>query len=143
MTIDKTFPSGADYSIDENQSFLFDVVEIDESGNEVTNGVNLTVTIHGDGDVAIAGLTVGHRYKITEKTDWSWRYGECAPSSALTNSQVIGNSITVELTADAAANKVTFTNKRTKVRWLSGDSYWENQFVVNTKKQRAKGKEAE
>lgn len=143
LTIDKTFPSGADYSIDENQSFLFDVVEIDESGNEVTNGVNLTVTIHGDGDVAIAGLTVGHRYKITEKTDWSWRYGECAPSSALTNSQVIGNSITVELTADAAANKVTFTNKRTKVRWLSGDSYWENQFVVNTKKQRAKGKEAE
>lgn len=132
LTIDKDFPSGADYSIDENQSFLFDVVEVDENGNAVSNGVNLTVAIHGDGEVTIDGLTVGHRYKITEKTDWSWRY---TPSSS--------RSITVTLTADAAANKVTFTNKRTKVRWLSGDSYWENQFVVNTKKQRAKGKEAE
>lgn len=143
LTIDKAFPSGVNYSMDENQSFLFDVVEVDERGNVVSNGVSLTVTVHGDGDATIAGLTVGHRYKITEKTDWSWRYGDCTPSSALTNSQVSDNSITVELTADAAANKVTFTNKRTNVRWLSGDSYCENQFAVSTKKQRVKGKEAD
>jgi len=132
LTIDKNFPSDADYSIDENQSFLFDVVELDENDNAVSNGVDLTVAIHGDGEVTIDGLTVGHRYKITEKTDWSWRYGECAPSSALTNSQVSGNSITVKLTADATANKVTFTNKRSNRYWLSGDSYHENQFTISS-----------
>lgn len=135
LTIYKAFPSGANYSMDENQSFLFDVVEVDENDNAVSNGVDLTVAIHGDGEVTIDGLTVGHRYKITEKTDWSWRYGECAPSSALTNSQVSGNSITVKLTADATANKVTFTNKRSNGYWLSGDSRCENQFTVTKRKE--------
>lgn len=124
LTIDKVFPSGADYSMDENQSFLFDVVEVDENGNVVSNGVDLTVAIHGDGDVTIAGLTVGHRYKITEKTDWSWRY---TPSSS--------PSITVMLTADAAKNTVTFTNNRSNKYWLSGDSRRENQFTVTKRKE--------
>ena len=124
LTIDKTFPSGADYSIDENQSFLFDVVEVDENGKAVSNGVDLTVAIHGDGDVTIDGLTVGHHYKITEKTNWSWRY---TPSSSF--------SITVTLTADAAENKVTFTNKRSNKYWLSGDSRCENQFTVTKRKE--------
>lgn len=124
LTIDKTFPSGADYSIDENQSFLFDVVEVDENGKAVSNGVDLTVAIHGDGDVTIDGLTVGHHYKITEKTNWSWRY---TPSSSF--------SITVTLTADAAENKVTFTNNRSNKYWLSGDSRCENQFTVTKRKE--------
>lgn len=124
LTIDKVFPSGADYSMDENQSFLFDVVEVDENDNAVSNGVDLTVAIHGDGEVTIDGLTVGHRYKITEKTDWSWRY---TPSSS--------PSITVTLTADAAENTVTFTNKRSNKYWLSGDSRCENQFTVTKRKE--------
>lgn len=124
LTIDKNFPSDADYSMDENQSFLFDVVEVDENGNAVSNGVDLTVAIHGDGEVTIDGLTVGHRYKITEKTDWSWRY---TPSSS--------PSITVTLTADAAENTVTFTNKRSNKYWLSGDSRCENQFTVTKRKE--------
>lgn len=128
LTIDKAFPVGADYSMDVNQSFLFDVVEVDESGNVVSNGVNLTVTIHKDGSVTIDGLTVGHRYKITEKTDWSWRYSKCTPSSSLTGSQVSGNSITVKLTADTTANKVTFTNERSNEQWLDGDSWCNNIF---------------
>ena len=128
LTIDKVFPVGADYSMDTNQRFLFDIVEVDESGNVVSDGVNLTVTIHKDGSIKIDGLTVGHRYKITEKTDWSWRYDKCIPSSNLAGSQANGNSITVKLSADAAANKVTFTNERTYKYWLDGDSYKVNIF---------------
>lgn len=124
LTIDKAFPSGANYSMDENQSFLFDVVELDENDNAVSNGVDLTVAIHGDGEVTIDGLTVGHRYKITEKTDWSWRY---TPSSS--------RSITVTLTADAVENTVTFTNNRSNKYWLSGDSRCENQFTVTKRKE--------
>ncbi len=133
LTIDKVFPDGADYSMDINQSFLFDIVEVDESGNVVSNGVNLTVTIHKDGSIKIDGMTVGHRYKITEKTDWSWRYGKCAPSSNLAGSKVSGNSITVKLSADAAANKVTFTNERTYKYWLDGDDYNVNIFKKKDK----------
>lgn len=128
LTIDKAFPSGANYSMDVNQSFLFDVVEVDENGNIVQNGVDLTVTIHQDGSVRIDGLTVGHRYRITEKTDWSWRYSKCTPSSTLAGSQVSGNSIAVKLSADAAANKVTFTNERSNEKWLDGDSWCNNIF---------------
>ena len=128
LTIDKAFPSGADYSMDVNQSFLFDVVEVDENGNIIQSGVSLTVTIHKDGSVTIDGLTVGHWYKITEKTDWSWRYSKCSPSSSLTGSQVSGNSITVKLTADTTANKVTFTNERSNEQWLDGDSWCNNIF---------------
>lgn len=133
LTIDKAFPDGADYNMDINQSFLFDIVEVDESGNVVSNGVNLTVTIHKDGSIKIDGMTVGHRYKITEKTDWSWRYGKCAPSSNLAGSKVSGNSITVKLSADAAANKVTFTNERTYKYWLDGDDYNVNIFKKKDK----------
>ena len=128
VTIDKAFPVGVDYSMDVNQSFLFDVVEVDENGNIVQNGVDLTVTIHQDGSVRIDGLTVGHRYRITEKTAWSWRYSKCTPSSTLAGSQVSGNSITVKLSADAAANKVTFTNERSNEKWLDGDSWCNNIF---------------
>lgn len=128
LTIDKAFPSGADYSMDVNQSFLFDVVEVDENGNIVQSGIDLTVTIHQDGSVRIDGLTVGHRYRITEKTAWSWRYSKCTPTSALAGSQVSGNSITVKLSADTAANKVTFTNERSNEQWLDGDSWCNNIF---------------
>lgn len=128
LTIDKVFPAGTDYSMDLNQSFLFDIVEVDESGNVVSNGVNLTVTIHKDGSIKIDGLTVGHRYKITERTDWSWRYGKCTPASNLAGSKVNGNSITVKLSADITTNKVTFTNERTYKYWLDGDSYKVNLF---------------
>ena len=122
-----------DYStIDLNQSFLFDIVEVDEQGNVVSNGVNLTVTVHrdknGNWSTTIDGLTVGHRYQITEKTAWSWRYSKCTPSSTLAGSQARGNSITVKLSADAAANKVTFINERSNEKWLDGDSWCNNIF---------------
>jgi len=131
LTINKAFPIGADYSMDINQSFLFDVVEVDENGKVINDGVNLTVTVHGEDSITIDGLTVGCYYKITEQTDWSWRYKECVPSSGLADATVKDNSITVQLTAVASANKVTFTNTRTNDQWLDGDSYKVNIFDGN------------
>lgn len=129
LTIDKAFPSGADYSMDVNQSFLFDVVEVDANGNVVSNGVNLTVTIHGNGAVTIDGLTVGNRYKITEITDWSWRYDKCnvSLSDGLSGATSETSAIVV-LTADPAVNKVFFTNIRSNEQWLDGDSWCNNIF---------------
>jgi uncharacterized repeat protein (TIGR02543 family) len=128
LKIDKAFPPEANYSMDVNQSFLFDVVETDSKGNVIKDGTKLTVTIHGDGDVTIDGLTVGSYYKITEKTDWSWRYNQCVPSSNLEVKTVGDKYIIVQLTADKAANVVTFTNTRSVVEWLDGDSWCNNLF---------------
>ncbi len=106
--------------IDENQTFLFRIT--DEEGFE------LTVTVHGNGSVTIDGLTVGQTYTVTEKTDWSWRYGKCTPSSGLSEAKVEGSSITVQLSDDSTANKVIFTNERTMPYWLDGDSWCNNIF---------------
>ena len=98
--------------LDENQSFIFDVVG--------PNGFEITVTINGNGSVTIKDVPFG-QYTVTENTDWSWRY---TPTD--------GENITIILEADGE-NEVTFNNNRSWIYWLSGDSYNENQFTVKTK----------
>lgn len=113
LTIKKSYPENADYSIDVNQTFIFDIKGI--SGT-TTADIDLTVTVHGDGEITITDLPIG-KYTITEQTDWSWRY---APTDGKT-SQTITLSPTEE-------NIVTFKNKRAEVKWLDGDSYDVNIF---------------
>lgn len=113
LTIKKAYPENADYSIDVNQTFIFDIKGI--SGT-TTADINLTVTVHGDGEITITDLPIG-KYTITEQTDWSWRY---APTDGKT-SQTITLSPTEE-------NIVTFKNTRAEVKWLDGDSYDVNIF---------------
>lgn len=113
LTIKKAYPENADYSIDVNQTFIFDIKGI--SGT-TTADIDLTVTVHGDGEITITDLPIG-KYTITEQTDWSWRY---APTDGKT-SQTITLSPTEE-------NIVTFKNTRAEVKWLDGDSYDVNIF---------------
>ena len=113
LTIKKSYPENADYSIDVNQTFIFDIKGI--SGT-TTADIDLTVTVHGDGEITITDLPIG-KYTITEQTDWSWRY---APTDGKT-SQTITLSPTEE-------NIVTFENTRAEVKWLDGDSYDVNIF---------------
>lgn len=113
LTIKKAYPENADYSIDVNQTFIFDIKGI--SGT-TTADIDLTVTVHGDGEITITDLPIG-KYTITEQTDWSWRY---APTNGKT-SQTITLSPTEE-------NIVTFENTRAEVKWLDGDSYDVNIF---------------
>lgn len=94
-------------NIDEGQSFIFDVTG--------PNGYRKHVVINGNGSVIIKGLKIG-TYTITEVTNWSWRY------TANDDSQ----DITLQ---PAQTNAVTFTNIRSKGKWLGGDAYRENVFA--------------
>ena len=111
--------------IDENQTFLFRITD--------EEGLELTVTVHGNGSVTIDGLTVGKKYKIVEITGWSWRY---------TNNGVVKNETTVVITDDTIAdgaeftlnptgNVIMFTNERSNPYWLDGDSWCNNIFKSN------------
>ena len=112
LTIKKAYPEKADYSIDVNQTFIFDIKGI--SGT-TTADIDLTVTVHGDGEITITDLPIG-KYTITEQTDWSWRY---APTDGKTQ------TITLSPTEE---NIVTFKNTRAEVKWLDGNSYDVNIF---------------
>ena len=122
LTINKVTTDKAgnvvDYKdLDKNQTFIFNV-----NGN----GVDLDVTVHGNGSVTIDGLTVGETYTITEKTDWSWRYDY--KSVAMTNATLVENvknGATITLGLDGT---ITFTNERGNEQWLDGDSWCDNQF---------------
>ena len=93
--------------IDEGQSFIFDVTG--------PNGYSKRVVINGDGSVTIKGLKIG-TYTITEVTNWSWRY----------TANKVSQNITLQ---PAQTNAVTFTNIRSKGKWLGGDAYRENVFA--------------
>ncbi len=108
-------------NIDPNQTFIFNV--------KGSNGVDLDVTVHGNGSVTIDGLTVGATYTVTEKTDWSWRYS--CTGWVLYDKD--GN-VTVEGTGNVATitlglnGTITFTNTRDQKQWLDGDSWCNNIF---------------
>lgn len=93
---------GCNITMDENQSFIFDV-----TGGAIAQ--NMKVTVQGNGTATIVGLPVG-TYFVTEDSNWSWRY----------TAQNAGN-----VTLDAAnhTGTVIITNERTDPDWLSGDSY--------------------
>lgn len=89
----------------ESQSSIFLVTGPD--------GYSQKVVICGEGSVTIKDLKVG-TYKITELTDWSWRY---TPES---------EEKTINLTPDGAS--AVFKNSRTKPQWLNGGTYKDNKF---------------
>ena len=93
-------------TIDENQSFLFDVTGPD--------GYSKRVVIKGSGSVTIKGLKIG-KYTVTEVTGWSWRY---TPDSET-------KLITLKATGE---NSVTFANTRSSTKWLDGNAYCKNEF---------------
>ena len=114
LKIDKTYPIGADYSIDENQRFVFKVEGTPD--DQKLNPIEMTVTVAGNGDVTIRHLPAGS-YTVTEVVNWSWRYKTTADGS-----------VTVQLANQGELGIVEFANKREKTRWLSGDSWCRNLF---------------
>ena len=97
-------------SIDENQSFLFDVTGPDKYSKRVV--------VNGNDSVTIKGLKIG-TYTVTEVTNWSWRY-------TTSSSQ----NITLQ---PAVPNKVIFVNARSNDKWLGGDAYKKNTFTFDNK----------
>ena len=111
--------NGAD-DLDRNKTFLFRVTG---------EGVDVTVTVHGNSSVTIDGLTIGASYTVTEITEWSWRYGEQVFTTTLNNYEAPATGgITVTLSANKEENSVTCTNTRTVPYWLDGDNYKVNIF---------------
>lgn len=95
-------------SIDENQSFIFDVTGPDEYKQRVV--------INSNGSVTIKGLKIGE-YTVKEVTSWSWRYTTTSSSSS--------QNITLQ---PAKTNEVIFENTRSNHKWLGGDAYKQNIF---------------
>ena len=105
LTITKKYAAGA--LLDNNQSAVFTVTG---------GGISVDVVIHGAGSVTIKGLKVGATYTVTEKTDWSWRYGQQGSQS-------------IPLKADAAQNTVTFNNTLKNNKWLTGGAWCDNSWA--------------
>ena len=98
--------------IDENQTFLFHVKGSSTDPN--TKDIDLTVTVHGNGQTTVTDLPVGD-YIITEETGWSWRY---TPQSGAERKVTVGvGGLTVQ-----------YQNSRTQTQWLDGDNYSVNHF---------------
>ena len=107
-------------NVDPNQTFLFRVEG---------EGVDLIVTVHGKNPTTINGLKVGSQYKVTELTDWSWRYefsNWVFVSNDAAGANGIENAAAVTLGTDG--NEITFTNTREVDEWLDGDSWCNNIF---------------
>jgi len=107
-------------NVDPNQTFLFRVEG---------EGVDLIVTVHGKNPTTINGLKVGSQYKVTELTDWSWRYkfSKWAFDSDSVASEE-GNTNNAKVILGSKNNTITFTNTRDEVKWLDGDSWCNNIF---------------
>lgn len=109
-------------TIDPDQSFLFQV-----SGD----GVNLIVTVHGNGSTTINGLKVGGSYTVTELTDWSWRYADTPDWTFITDGATDASeadTAVANITLGETGNMITFTNTRDEDQWLDGDTYEDNLF---------------
>lgn len=103
--------------IDENQTFLFHVKGSPADPN--TKDIDLTVTVHGNGQTTVTDLPVGD-YTVTEETEWSWRYTPYDGADRTFKAAIGGTNL-------------IYQNSRTQTQWLDGDNYSVNHF--DSKKQ--------
>ena len=98
--------------IDENQTFLFHVKG--SSADPNTKDIDLTVTVHGNGQTTVTDLPVGD-YTVTEETGWSWRYTPDGGADRTFKAAIGGTNL-------------VYQNSRTQTQWLDGDNYRVNHF---------------
>ncbi len=122
ITITKTVSANGG-KVDEDQSFVFDIVGTSTD----TKDINLTVVIYGNGSVTVKDLPLG-TYKVTERTDWSWRYAKSSVQVSLDGgAKTTATSKTFTLSADQTRT-VAFTNTLTNKKWLADICYAVNKF---------------
>lgn len=98
--------------IDEKQTFLFHVKG--SSADPNTEDIDLTVTVHGNGQTTVTDLPVGN-YTVTEETEWSWRYTPDGGADRTFKAAIGGTNL-------------VYQNSRTQTQWLDGDNYSVNHF---------------
>jgi fibro-slime domain-containing protein len=108
LEITKTGISDLDHNSEETQSTIYVISGTTSKGDDFY----MEIAIVGNSSKLINHIPIG-TYTVTEKTDWSWRYG---PES---------NSDDVEIVGGGTAETL-FVNERTEIYWLSGDSHCEN-----------------
>lgn len=118
-TFDLTISKKGWDTVDENQSFVFRIVCADK-------GVDMQVTVIGNGSVTVKGLPVG-TYKITEDTAWAWRYNLQGVASDGTGT-IAGITDGCTYTPNGTNNSIVFTNSRIQYNWLSFVNYVKNVF---------------
>ena len=130
LTINKEYPVGADYSVDENQVFVFTITGTPY--DKAQSFAEMRVVVQGSTEVTLRNLPVGS-YTVQEEAEWSWRYANTEIKAADgTTALVNGDKITAEVTANQnpyknASYEVIFTNTRdVDSKWLSGDNFRTN-----------------
>ncbi len=118
LLIYTTYPQGNNYEqVDPNHTYSY---LVEGMAGTITEGYQLTVTLHGLDSITITDIPVG-TYRVTQMTDWSWRYEPLRQNY---------RDITVSA-LDTTGNWVRFTNTRMDPYWLDGDSYKVNLFKPN------------
>ncbi|MBQ9759816.1 MAG: InlB B-repeat-containing protein [Clostridia bacterium] len=95
-------------SSDDEQAFLFVVQGVDGTSSA---GVNITVAVKGNSSVNLENVRVGD-YRVTQLTDWSWRY---MPNGVET--------VQISVSPRNESNTVTFTQDEQKDKWLDGNGH--------------------
>lgn len=112
LETDLTITTASTASSDSDQTFIFSIKG--KSGTD-TAGIDLTVTVQGNGSVTVTKLPVGE-YTVTELTDWSWRYENAAAQRE------------VYLAYNDGSNTLVFDNTRQNGNWLDGNAIENNRF---------------
>lgn len=112
LETDLTITTKSTAAIDADQVFLFRIKGKDGTD---TAGIDLTVTVVGNGSVTVTKLPTGD-YTVTELTDWSWRY----------ENGTAQREITLEYTEDT--NELVYDNNRPNGKWLDGNAVRDNRF---------------
>lgn len=128
LIITKAGISASDYADSaDQQSNVFRI-----EGESITGEViSLELVLVGNESKVIKDLPVGN-YKVTEITDWSWRYTLqeiTIEKDQSATSDLENKKISFKLTSQG--EHVTFTNARDNDNWLSGDTHCRNWWGNN------------
>lgn len=112
LTVEKTGLSGGESAIVE--------VTID--------GVPYQIALNSSNgwQATIENVLIGSVYSVTEKTDWTWRYG-----ATITYADEAVNGA-YQLDVDADKNKVTIKNDKNNNQWLDDEAGVHNDFKDDT-----------
>jgi hypothetical protein len=112
LETDLTITTRSTSSFDAPQTFLFRIRG--KKGTE-TEGIDLVVTIVGNGSTTVTKLPTGD-YTVIEMTDWSWRYEQ-------------GNAEReIKLEYNDGSTELVFDNSRENGKWLDGNAVKDNRF---------------
>ena len=117
LTITKQAYAGTTFETGE--TFIFNVTGTSVG---VTDHINMTVVISGEGSITIDNLPVGN-YTVTEDISWSYRYDVVDEDG---NAASASQEITL-----GDKDEVIFINKAKDDKWLHDESYAENAFTVD------------